>query len=188
MNGIAWLAGLLAVTSLLAAGVLIAAAVRGRDERSACLAHATMSLGMAGMFAPGFDPVPEAAWVVAFAGLGAWYAARYLRRGPGSGAAALHLVISCAAMLLMYMTMGHGDGAPESVAAGSGHGGHGSGTVSDGGSLLLIAATLGLAAYFGWHAFLTSRGTGPTGDRRSSVQLAHVTMSVLMAAMLLGVP
>lgn len=188
MTGSAWLGGLLTVTSLLAAGVLAVAARGRRGDRPACLAHATMSLGMAGMFAPWGDPVPAAVGVATFALIGAWFAARLLRRAAGSGADALHLVVGPAAMILMYGTHEHGTGMADPAPDGSGHAGHGSALTSDGGSLPLTVLTLGLAAYFGWHAWTSAAPAGGQRDEWSSIRFAHVVMSVLMAAMLLGVP
>ena len=61
-----------ALLSLAVAGVMAAAALGRREDRSACLAHAAMSLGMAGMFAPWGDPVPGPVGAVIFAVIGAW--------------------------------------------------------------------------------------------------------------------
>ena len=205
-TGAALLATLL---SLAVAATSLVLAVRRVGDRVASLTHAAMGVGMAGMFAPWGDPVPAWLGTATFTVLGAWFAASALR---GARGAAVHLAISAAAMVLMYLTH---HGAPAGATAAGGHAGHHSGGGAAGTAVLPVA--LLLAGYFAWHAWTcvdrarTSRPTppGPTPPGatpqdavvdaadaagatavRSRVgvePLAHATMSVLMAAMFLGV-
>jgi hypothetical protein len=185
--GPGWLSGVFALLSLAVAGVMMAVAPARRGDRSACLAHAAMALGMAGMFAPWGDPVPGPVGAVVFAVVGAWFAARWLRRGEQADDDALHLVVGPAAMIVMYLGMDHHAGAPTPAGEVAGHVGHGSALAAGGGGPVLAALLLALAAYFVWHAWATappSRAVTTAGW--SPVRVGHVVMSSLMAVMLLG--
>lgn len=184
MTGPAWLGGVFALLSLVVAGVMVAAALGRHEDRSPCLAHAVMSLGMAGMFAPWGDPVPGPVGAAVFVVIGAWFAARRLRRGGQADDDALHLIVGPAAMIVMYLGMDHHADAATPVEA-AGHPGHGSALAGGGGGPALAVLLLALAGYFVWHAWATGARAGTTPGR-SPVRAGHVVMSALMAVMLLG--
>ena len=171
--------GSLALLSLCAGAVLVAAALAHPDERPAQLAHGVMGLAMGGMFSPLGDPVPAAVGILTFAAIAGWFAVRVLRRQPPVAQAG-HVVVASVAMVLMYVTQ-HGGGS------GGGHGDHAAasaGPAVDGTeSPVAMALALALTGYFVWHAW-------DSGIRRWStvwsVPAAHVVLSGLMAVMCLG--
>ncbi|RTL67457.1 MAG: DUF5134 domain-containing protein [Pseudonocardiaceae bacterium] len=121
----------------LALGVLhLARLLLMRGDRVGEASHAAMGVGMAAMYSPLGDPVPDAVWLVVFAATGLWFAALAVRAGLGTRDAGYHVV--CAVAMLFMLTMGGHDAA-------GGHGGHG------GVGLLPVAALL-LAGFFAWHA------------------------------------
>lgn len=123
--------------SCLALGVLhLARLILMRGDRVGEASHAAMGVGMAAMYSPLGDPVPDAVWLVVFAATGLWFAALAVRAGLGTRDAGYHVV--CAVAMLFMLTMGGHDAA-------GGHGGHG------GIGLLPVAALL-LAGFFAWHA------------------------------------
>jgi hypothetical protein len=185
-------AALAALLCLGTTGVCLALAAVGVGPRPAQLAHAAMGVGMAGMFSPWGDPLPARLGLAAFAVLGAWFAAAALR-GDRADDGAVHLAVSSAAMALMYLL--HGHAAPAGPgAAGGPHAGH----VAAGGAAGLVVTPLALllAGYFGWHAWIcVHQARGPAGGAAGAVAvragtraepLVHGAMSVLMAAMFLG--
>ncbi|ODU00038.1 MAG: hypothetical protein ABS81_24565 [Pseudonocardia sp. SCN 72-86] len=131
-----WVHVLLAL-GCLALGVLhLARLILMRGDRVGEASHAAMGVGMAAMYSPLGDPVPDAVWLGVFAATGLWFAALAVRAGLGTRDAGYHVV--CAVAMLFMLTMGGHDAA-------GGHGGHG------GIGLLSVAALL-LAGFFAWHA------------------------------------
>lgn len=110
-----------------------------RGDRVGEASHAAMGFGMAAMYSPLGDPVPDAVWLVVFAATGLWFAALAVRAGIGTRDAGYHVV--CAVAMLFMLTMGGHDAV-------GGHGGHG----GHGGIGLLPVAALALAGFFAWHA------------------------------------
>ncbi|MEN3264916.1 DUF5134 domain-containing protein [Pseudonocardia sp.] len=172
-------------------------------DRMAQLAHAVISLAMAGMFWPGGDPVPAGAGVVIFAVLGSWFAAVRLRRGRSATGGATHLTIGSAAMTLMYLE--HGHGGSDAAGGHAGHAGHGAVAQNvEPSNPALVALALLLTGYFAWHTWaciglLNQRhaaagtaagGSGVLTRERLAVDaepIAHIVMSALMAVMFLGI-
>lgn len=186
MIGPEWLGGVFALLSLVVAGVMVVAAAGRRGDRTACLAHAAMALGMAGMFAPWGDPVPAPVGAVVFAVIGAWFAARRLRGEQADGDAP-HLVVGPAAMIVMYLGMDHHAVAATPDGGTAGHAGHGPALAGGSGGPVLAALLLALAGYFVWHTWATAvRAPGASAPGRSPVRIGHVVMSALMAVMLFG--
>lgn len=174
-------------------------------------AHAVMGLGMAAMFVPSVDPVPQWAWVAAFVVIGAWFGAAALRAGTVLGAPGHHAV---GAVAMLFMLLG---GHDHSAAAGAGgpvdpeHAHHAG---ADGASpgLLVTVVALVLLAWFVADVVrvLTSRAPAPApvavaapvpgssgapaASGTGAVALstapgllpAHVVMSAAMVVMLLG--
>jgi hypothetical protein len=197
--GSPWWDGALAALCVGAGLLFVVDVVLRVGDRMAQLAHAVISLAMAGMFWPGGDPVPAGAGVVIFAVLGSWFAAVRLRRGRSAAGGATHLAIGSAAMTLMYLGQGHGG----SNAAG-GHAGHGAvAQTVEPSNPALVALALLLTGYFAWHTWaciglLNQRhaaagpaagGSGVLTRERLAVDaeaIAHIVMSALMAIMFLG--
>ena len=140
-----WVAGTLSVICLgLAVLHLLRLAVRRRDV-AAELSHTAMGLGMAAMFSPLGDPVPQPVWVAVFVLCAAWFAALALRSGTLGGDAPHH-VVAGATMLFMLVAAG-------SAPAADGHAGHlahGGGAAGNLGLTSVVAIVL--TAYFAWHA------------------------------------
>ncbi|GEL26587.1 hypothetical protein PSU4_55410 [Pseudonocardia sulfidoxydans NBRC 16205] len=131
-----WVHVILAV-GCLGLGVLhLARLLLMRGDRVGEASHAAMGVGMAAMYSPLGDPVPDAVWLVVFAATGLWFAALAVRAGLGTRDAGYHVV--CAVAMVFMLTMGGHDAA-------GGHGGHG-------GIGLLSVAALALAGFFAWHA------------------------------------
>jgi len=107
-----------------------------RGDRVGEASHAAMGLGMAAMYSPLGDPVPDPVWIAVFAGTGLWFAALAVRAGIGTRDAGYH--VACAVAMLFVLTAG-GHGTP------GGHGGH------PDVALLSVAALL-FAGFFAWHA------------------------------------
>jgi Domain of unknown function (DUF5134) len=175
----------------------LALAAAGVGDRISQLTHAGMGVAMAGMLSPWGDPVPPWTGVVAFALIGAWFAAVVLRRGR-TRRTARHLMISSAAMVLMYLL--HEQPGVGSAGPGAGHAGHPAlgGSAAD---LIVMPVSLVLAGYFVWHTWTcvehSRAGDEPPSARRSATPqavvgrvrvepVAHGVMSALMAAMFLG--
>jgi Domain of unknown function (DUF5134) len=180
-TGWAWVAAVLCLGVGLLCLVLAAVRIGDRTEQ---LAHAAMSVAMAGMFSPWGDPVPRWIEVAGFAVVGAWFGALALRR---AGRAATHLTISSAAMVLMYLLHGHPEAAPGAAAgAHAGHSAAGAGV-----ELALVPFALVLAGYFAWHTWTCvdrCRAVAPQVARSPArvEPVAHGLMSALMATMFLG--
>ena len=180
--------GSLALLSLCAGVVLVAAALVHPDDRPAQLAHGVMGLAMGGMFSPLGDPVPAVVGVLTFAAIAGWFAARVLRRQPPVAQAG-HVVVASVAMVLMYVTQ---HGAALGGGAGSGHAGHATasaGPAVDGTeSPVAMALALALTGYFVWHAWDSGirRWSAARPSTVWSVPAAHVVLSGLMAVMCLG--
>ncbi|MGD9989748.1 DUF5134 domain-containing protein [Pseudonocardia sp.] len=131
-----WVHVLLAM-GCLGLGVLhLARLLLMRGDRVGEASHAAMGFGMAAMYSPLGDPVPDAVWLVVFAATGLWFAALAVRAGLGTRDAGYHVV--CAVAMLFMLTMGGHEAA-------GGHGGRG-------GIGLLPVAALALAGFFAWHA------------------------------------
>jgi hypothetical protein len=182
--------GSLALLSLCAGLLLVAAAVLRPDDRQAQLAHGVMGLAMGGMFSPLGDPVPAPLGLLTFAVIAAWFAARVLRRQPPVQQAG-HVVVASVAMVLMYLTQ-HGSAAAGS--AGGGHAGHAAAAAAHvgegGGSPVAMVLALALTGYFVWHAWDSGIRSGIRRSTRPSTArtepAAHVVLSGLMALMCLG--
>ena len=193
-----WVSGGLAVVCL-AVGLfhLARLAWRRRDVVSE-LAHALMGLGMAAMFAPALDPVPDPVWTAGFGLSFAWFGVAAVRSGTVGGDAGHHVVGSCA--MLFMLALGSGAGA----AAHAAHGG-----VAAGARGVASLAALVLTGYFAWHALrcadrcrssesasgsvpgpgaaaVALRARSRTFDAPQVAAVAHLVMAVAMAAMLLG--
>ncbi|WP_232665053.1 DUF5134 domain-containing protein [Pseudonocardia sp. TRM90224] len=164
--------------------------------------HAAMAFGMAAMFSPFGDPVPVPVWVAVFAVSLGWFgtlavAARSLAGEMG------HHVLGSAAMLFMLFA-GHGP-TPGAGALQAGHGSHGGGGAGGLGVASVVAIVL--AGYFAWHglrctdrirpepallAVAPDAGPGavalrlPTVCAPRTAAVAHLTMAVAMAVMLLA--
>ena len=181
--------GSLALLSLCAGLLLVAAAVLRPDDRQAQLAHGVMGLAMGGMFSPLGDPVPAPLGLLTFAAIAAWFTARVLRRQPPVEQAG-HVVVASVAMVLMYLTQ---HGASVGSGPGGGHAGH-AGAAAHGvdGAASPVAMVLALAStgYFVWHAWAGGVRSGIRRSTRPSTAraepAAHVVLSGLMAVMCLG--
>jgi hypothetical protein len=98
----AWVHGALAVVCLGIGGLHLFRVGRQPRGRALEAAYAVMALGMAGMFSPVGDPVPAPAWTGVFLMCGAWFGVLLARRSLGVlGGEALHLVVGSVAMLFM---------------------------------------------------------------------------------------
>lgn len=108
------------------------------------VAHGVMGLGMAAMFVPALDPLPQWAWIVVFGALAVWAAAATLR-DRGLAGHGLHHLVGAAAMLFMVLAP-HRHGGAEAA----------------GGSLLLAVVALGFTGWFVADVArtLTSSGAG----------------------------
>lgn len=174
------LAGLLAMACLAVGGLHLARLGLLRTDPVGEFSHAAMGIGMAAMFSPLGDPVPDPVWIAVFALCGAGSASAALRGGRHR-AHAVHHIVGSGAMLFMLV------------------GGHGRG-----GGLASVAA-IALAGYFGWHVLRCADrlrelptpasgavlvragriGVGSLRDARLAAG-AHVVMAAAMAAMLVG--
>lgn len=203
-----WLSGLLAVACLAVAVVHVARLLVRRVDVIGEATHAAMGAGMAAMFSPIGDPVPDPVWTVVFLACGAWFAAVAVRSATVSGDAGHH-VVGSGAMLFMQLS-GH------SHAPGSGGSEHAEHLVHGGGAAgglgLGSVAAIVLAGYFAWHVLrcadrVRACTAGPqlADDVRSGASVAvavrapgvvvvaphtaavaHLVMGVAMAVMLLG--
>jgi hypothetical protein len=194
-------AGLSVICLGLAGLHLLRLAVRRRDVAGE-LSHTAMALGMAAMFAPLVDPVPQPVWVTVFVVCAAWFAALALRARTLGGDAPHH-VVSGATMLFM-LAAGHGAQAADGSAH-AGHVAHGGGAADTLG--LTSVAAIVLTAYFVWHALRCADRCRPVDVpdaadapasavalRTSVLSLhsprvaagAHMVMAAVMASMLLG--
>jgi hypothetical protein len=193
-------AGLSVICLGLAVLHLLRLAVRRRDV-VAELSHTAMALGMAAMFAPFADPVPQPVWFAVFVVCAAWFAALALRSGRLGGEAPHHVVGS--ATMLFMLAAGHGAPAADGSAH-AGHIAHGGGAADTLG--LTSVAAIVLTAYFAWHALRCADRCRPvevpdapasavavrTSVRSLSIHGpqvaagAHMVMAALMASMLLG--
>jgi len=186
----------------LAAGLLhVLRLVVLRRDVVAETSYAVTGLGMAAMFSPLGNPLPDAAWFAVFGVCGAWFAVRMLH-GAGADGEAVHHVVCGGAMLFM-LAVGHPAGDL------GGHSAHGS-AARVGGTVALVSATAMLfAGYFTWHALgcadryrpagCTSSPAVPAPDAALALRApalrvcathttvsAHLVMAVAMTAMLLG--
>jgi hypothetical protein len=181
-----WVSGGLALVCLgLAVLHLLRVALRRRDsaiDPAVEFSHTAMALGMAAMFSPVGDPVPQPAWTIVFVAAAAWFVVRRLR-GPDQES--LHHIVGSTAMLFMLVA-GHGPhGGPDSLG------------------LLSVVAIL-LTGYFGWHALRCAERCRRSEDAEvveaggalalqvrslrapQLAAMAHLVMAVAMAGMLLG--
>lgn len=193
-----WVDAGLSVICLGVAGLhLLRLAVRRRDVAGE-LSHTAMALGMAAMFAPLVDPVPQLVWVAVFVVCAAWFAALALRSRTLGGEAPHH-VVGGATMLFM-LAAGHGAPAADGSAH-AGHIAHGGGAADTLGLTSVVAIVL--TAYFAWHALRCAERfrAAEVPDAASAVALrtsvlslrspqvaagAHMVMAAVMASMLLG--
>ncbi len=104
-----WLDVLLGVACLLAGLQHLGLALGRRAPAVPAVAYAVMGLGMAAMFVPAADPVPQPVWVAAFAVSALWFGAGLLRDRSAFGDAGHH-VVGALAMLFMLLAPGHGVG------------------------------------------------------------------------------
>lgn len=118
--------GLLALACLVVGLHHLGRLVSGRSSRVPAAAHAAMGLGMAAMFAPAADPVPQAGWVAVFAAVAVWSVTVAVRAGSPKGGPG-HDAVAAVAMLFMLL-VGHSHaGAAGHPADGHPAGGHGAG-------------------------------------------------------------
>ncbi len=131
-----WLHGVLAVLCLVIGVLHLLRLALIRREVVVEASYAAMGLGMAGMFSPVGNPVPDPVWVAVFLACAAWFGALMLRRRSlrALGGEAAHFAIGSGAMLFMLGQGEHGSG---------GGTGHVAGAAS--------AIALVLAAYFVLH-------------------------------------
>lgn len=108
--GVAWLDVPLGVACLLAGLHHLGLALGRRVPAVPALGYAVMGFGMAAMFVPGADPVPQAAWVAVFAVSALSFGVALLRDGALFGDA-VHHVVGALAMLFMLLVPGHGMGS-----------------------------------------------------------------------------
>lgn len=157
-------------------------------------AHAVMGLGMAAMFVPALDPVPQPVWVALFVLSGAWFAATAWRAGTVAGEAGHHVV---GAVAMLFMLLGGHDHDAAAGAVDPEHAHHAAGA----GAPALLVTVLALL-FAGWFVAdvvrtLVVRTDGAPARRfggsatqvRTPVTVsaaAHLAMSVAMAVMLLG--
>lgn len=170
-----------------------------RGEPLGEVSHAVMGLGMAAMFVPAADPLPRTAWLVAFAAIGAWFAAAAVRARTVAGGPGHHLAGAVAMTFMLFAHQHRGAAA----AGGGAHAHHGGVAAVDGGPMALVVtgAALLLAAYFAAHAVRHLTGQphplpGPAVGGRIAVlervrthavdPVLHVAMGAAMAVMLLG--
>jgi hypothetical protein len=196
--------GALAVLCLAVGLLHLTRLVRRRRDIALEAGYAAMALGMAGMFSPIGDPVPEAAWVAVFLLAGVGFAAALARTGsehPLRGEVR-HLTVGSATMLFML-------GADH--RADTGAGGHAAHTPTAPGMVgIASAVALVLAAYFVMHVLrcadrlraatvaapapIDGRRVGPVAvalaapaSERCSARtaaVAHLLMTAAMAVML----
>ncbi|WP_219413089.1 DUF5134 domain-containing protein [Pseudonocardia nigra] len=177
-----WVNGALAVVCLALAPLHVLRVALLRRDVAVEVSSAVMALGMAAMFSPLDDPLPQPVWTGAFVLSAAWFGALVVRGGGLHGEAGHH-VIGSAAMLFM-------------LAAGHTHAATGIASV----------VAIALTGYFAWHALRCAdrcrslpaapdgAGAPAVGLRTSVLALrapqaaaaAHLVMAVAMAVMLLG--
>lgn len=195
--GVTWLDAPLGLTCLLVGFGQLWLAVTRRAPAVPAAAHGAMGLGMAAMFVPAADPVPQPVWVVVFLVSGSWFGAAALREGGLLGTAGPH-VVGAAAMLFMLLG-GHDHGA---TAAGGPvdpeHAHHAAGGGAAPGLLVTVVALVLAAWFIADLVRLATRRSDPRSAvpvGAAPVQVAtrvdlhhvgHVVMSVAMLAMLVG--
>lgn len=163
--GVIWIDVPLAVVCLLAGLHYIGLLVARRGPVVASAAPAVMGLGMAAMFAPAADPVPDPVWVVVFLLVAAGFGAAVLRAGSLLGEPGHHAV-GAVAMVFMLLVHAHGPAGPPLGSADpepAHHGGAAGGAPGIG--LLLTAVALAFAAWFiaDIARGLAHSGAGPAG-------------------------
>jgi hypothetical protein len=162
--GMAWLDGSLGLACLLAGLYHVGLLLAGRSGLPHAAAHALMGIGMAAMFVPAADPVPQPVWVAAFLAVAAWFGAASIRAGSLLSDAGDHAV---GAVAMLYMLLGHAHVAvatPGSVDPAHAH--HaGSGAAAP--PLLLSVIALGFAAWF--ISDVVRRLVRPAGDVPSAL-------------------
>lgn len=167
-----WLALLLTAGCAVIGLIHVVRVVLVPAHRVAEASSAAMGLGMAAMFSPLGNPVPDAVWVVGFVLCAVWFAAM-AARARGSRADELHHVVCSAAMLFMLGGHAHHGGA--------------SGVVS-------VAAVV-FAGYFGWHVLRcvdrlhvarAAPGRAATLASPMPAAVAHLGAALVMTAMLMG--
>jgi Domain of unknown function (DUF5134) len=108
--GVAWLDVPLGVGCLLAGLYHFGLALGRRAPAVPAAGYAVMGFGMAAMFVPAADPVPQAGWVAAFVASALWFGVGTVRGGSLFGDAGHHTV-GALAMLFMLVAPGHGMGS-----------------------------------------------------------------------------
>jgi hypothetical protein len=160
MAGPAWLdavfGALFALLALYFAVRLIASRGTPGADRAGELAHLLMSVGMAAMFLPAFDPLPQPVWLAVFVLNAAWLATSLLRADPTcpheTRAHQAHLVVSSGAMAYMVAIMSPAAPAPAVAMAASSSGPALLAHDHGGGGGLAGIISLALGAYFVLHA------------------------------------
>ncbi len=112
--GVTWLDGALAVACLLVGLYHVGLLLGRRAEFAPAAAHAAMGVGMAAMFVPAADPLPQMVWVVIFLLVGAWFGPAVLRARSLLGDAGHH---SVAAAAMLFMLLGHSGGSTAATGA-----------------------------------------------------------------------
>jgi hypothetical protein len=182
-----WVSVVLATGCLAVGSFHLARLAVLRTDVAGEAAHAAMGVGMAAMFSPLGDPVPDPIWTVVFGLSVVWFVAQALRARSVAGDVGHHIA-GGAAMLFMLLS-------GESAIAGMDMTHMGGGTFGLG----TVAAVV-LAGYFGWHVLrCTDRlrlppvvAEGAVAVRTTLLRaprtatLSHVAMALGMSVMLLG--
>lgn len=194
VQGVTWL-GIPLGVACLAVGLLhLGMPAARRASVTASAPHALMGLGMAAMFVPPADPLPQLVWVAAFALVAAWFGAEALRAGSLLGAAGHH-VVGAAAMLFMLLG-GHDHGSAPAGGAVDPEHAHHAAAGGSGPGLLVTALALAFAAWFVADTVRALTRTPvpaggpavgvPRAEGLGGVGVAHLAMNVAMAVMLIG--
>lgn len=211
---VTWMDASLGVVCLLVGGGYLALLAGRRAPVLPAAAHVVMGFGMAMMFLPALDPVPQTVWVALFVVSGSWFGAEALRAGALDGVAGPH-VVGAAAMLFMLLG-GHDHDAVPAGPVDPQHAHHAASGTS--GGLLVTALALVFAAWYATDlvrlatqraaatpvvatpvvaapvaatagsvsAVVTGSGPVAMATRIDPRAVAHVVMSVAMLVMLLG--
>jgi len=177
---VAWLAVVLTGGCLVVGLLHLARMLLLRTDVAGEASHAVMGLGMAAMFSPLGNPVPEPVWTAVFLLCAAWFAVLAARARQVHGPAGHHVV--CSGAMLFMLVGGHAHGTGAALGAGS-------------------VAAIVLAGYFAWHVLrcvdhlraakdLVERGS--TAVRTSVLRAprtaatAHLATALMMTVMLIG--
>jgi hypothetical protein len=105
---VAWLDVPLGVACLLAGLYHLGLALGRRAPAVPAAGYAAMGFGMAAMFVPSADPVPQAVWIAVFGASALWFGIALVRGASGPSG---HHLVGALAMLFMLVAPGHGMGS-----------------------------------------------------------------------------